>query len=202
LRAGELSVGARFERAHVSKIAGLLFLLVGIAIGFVLPDADLKLRFLGHRSIVTHGFLLALLLYGFARQKENMIPRFLAVGVSLSSAIHLSFDLFPRSWAGYALIYIPMQGRTSMAFSWVWIAVSIVACIYLALALVQSIYELVVVAGSMVAAFGVYATQEAVFWPSLAALAVGTVLALMLPSDSGILLRRLREQEAAWDRGH
>jgi len=175
----------------VSHVFGILALLMGIIAGFVLPDLDLKLSFLGHRSIITHGLLLPVLLFWVAHKKKHITTRLLAAGDGLSSAIHLCFDLFPRAWRGYALIYIPVYGRTSPVFSWLWIAVGMVSCIYLALASVNSVFEVVLVVGSLIVAFSFYATQESVYWSALVALVVATGIALVLPSDGGKRLKEL-----------
>lgn len=78
-------------------IFGMLMLLIGIVAGLAFPDIDLRWDFLGHRSIVTHSFLVPLLLFGVAYQQKHVATRLLAAGFSLSLAIHLSFDLFPRA---------------------------------------------------------------------------------------------------------
>ena len=40
-------------------------------------------------------------------------------------AVHLSFDLFPKGWSGFALISVPGYGWTAPWFSGAWIAISI-----------------------------------------------------------------------------
>ncbi len=186
-------------------IFGMLMLLVGMVAGLALPDLDLKWSFLGHRSIITHGLLLPLLLFWLAHQQKHITARLLAVGFSLSSAVHLSFDLFPQAWTGYALIYIPGYGRASPTFSWLWIAVSIVICMYLALALINSVFELVTFVGGLLATFSLQATQTSIFVPALVAIVVATGIALAAPSDCGIrlLIRTSRNQTGFFTReGH
>jgi len=161
-----------------------------------LADIDLKVNFLVHRSIVTHGFLLISFLYCFARNKENPLLRLFTAGVSLASAVHLCFDLFPKAWIGFALIHIPGYGRTSPVFSWLWIAVSIVVCLYLALVLTRNTFEVVVTTSSLPITFGFYATTESVFWPALVVLTVATAVAVMLPLGSIVAFSRLRGKTA------
>jgi hypothetical protein len=175
----------------VIYILGTLSLLTGLVIGLAFPDLDLRTGFLGHRSIITHGVLLPLLLFWLAHVKKHITTRLLAVGVSLASAIHLCFDLFPRAWIGYALIDVPGYGRTSPVFSWLWIAVSTVGCMYLALSLLSSGFEVILVAGGLFVTFSFYATQESLFWSALVAWGVATAIALALPSDGGKKLKQL-----------
>ena len=179
------------------NLIGIVLLMIGIVIGFALPDSDLQWGFLGHRSIVTHGLLMPTLLYWLVRRREHVAARLLAIGVCLSSAIHLSFDLFPRAWTGFALIYIPLYGRTSPVFSWLWIAASITACMYFSFALGRNLVEVVVTVGGLVVAFGVYATQQGVFWPALIALAATTAAALALRSAAGKVLKGIRKKRGS-----
>ena len=174
---------------------GTLLLLIGMAIGLHLPDIDLTLSFLVHRSIITHGFLLPLLLFWFAHKKESPIPRLFAMGISSSAAIHLCFDLFPGVWTGFALIHIPVYSRTSPAFSWLWIALSSIVCLYVAFSLIRNLFDVMMVISSLVIAFGFYATTEKnIFVFPLVALATATTIVLALPSNSAELLRKLRRR--------
>ena len=65
------------------------------------------------------------------------------MSVSLGLAVHFSFDLFPQAWSGYALIALPGLGWTPAPFSWIWIALNIVICTYLAARLVRNGFETV-----------------------------------------------------------
>jgi hypothetical protein len=174
----------------MSYIVGLLLLPIGMAIGLSLPDLDSRVSFLVHRSIVTHGFIFPLLLYWGVHKRDLAQLRLPAIGFSLSLAAHLCFDLFPNAWLGYALISVPLYGRTEPLFSWLWIAGSIVVCLYLALLLVKNVGDVVVAAGSAVVSFGLCAAAESVYWP-LAALGLATLIALLLPSSSAGMVRRL-----------
>lgn len=177
----------------MSYLLGIICLLLGLAIGWSLPDLDLRWRFLGHRSIVTHGFLVPLLFYALAYRRERPALRWLAMGVGLASAAHLCFDLFPRAWSGFALITVPAYGRTSPLFSWLWVAVSLVVCLYLALALIRNLLDLMVVVGGLALALGFNAAaQRSVLAPPLIVLGAGAAVALMLPSSASHALRRLR----------
>jgi hypothetical protein len=81
------------------------------------PDADYRIGFLVHRSIVTHAFFLPLLVFALVG-RQSRSARFFSVGFSTSIMVHLCFDLFPRSWTGFALIAIPWYGRMGGVFSW------------------------------------------------------------------------------------
>ncbi len=164
---------------------GILTLLIGIVAGLALPDIDLRWSFLGHRSIVTHGFLVPILLFWLASQQKHITTRLLAVGFCVAAAVHLSFDLFPKAWTGYALIYIPGYGRTNPEFSWLWTAANIVICMYLALMLINSIFELIAVVVGVLATFSLHVVQTSIFTPALIVLVVATGIALLLPADSG-----------------
>lgn len=174
-------------------IFGLSALLIGIIGGLALPDIDQKLSFLGHRSIVTHGILFPILFFIIASKYKNIVARLLAVGVSLAYAIHLCFDLFPVAWTGFALIDIPFLGRTNQYFSWLWIASSIVICIYLTLILVSNIFEILLTAASLIITFGFYATRETALVPALVALAIAIGIVLALPSAGGRQLQAMKK---------
>ncbi len=177
-------------------LIALLLLPLGIAVGLNLPDLDHKVGFLVHRSIVTHGFLLPLLVFWAARTQEKLMIRFLSIGLSLSMVAHLCFDLFPKAWIGFALISIPLYGRTSPLFSWLWIAGSIVFCLYLALLFIKNLWDTIVVVASSVVSFGFCAVSEAVFWPALIAIILATFITLMLPSNSAEVVRSLVRKSA------
>jgi hypothetical protein len=98
--------------------ANIFLLLLALLLGLNLPDLDHQLPFLVHRSILTHGCLAPLGLFLIAYRDKSNPLRFFSMGFSLAAVIHLCFDLFPRAWAGFALIHIPFWGRTDWLFSW------------------------------------------------------------------------------------
>lgn len=175
----------------MNYIIGLLLLLISIVAGLNLPDLDYRVSFLVHRSIVTHSFFFPLLLFWVVPKKEKPAIHFLSMGFSLSFVAHLCFDLFPKAWTGFALISIPLYGRISPLLSWLWIAGSIVLCLYLALLLVKNLWDVAIIIGSAIISFGFCATTERIFWPALMALILATLIALMLPSSSTEVLRKL-----------
>ena len=91
-------------------LLGLVALLGGLAIGNWFPDIDQKTGLLLHRSIVTHGPLVPIIVYAIASGTRSIQLRLFAMGLTLGVAIHLSFDLFPNAWSGFALISLPSYG--------------------------------------------------------------------------------------------
>ena len=159
-------------------LLGLVALVVGLAVGDWFPDIDQKTSLLLHRSIVTHGPLAPLIVFAAASGIRSIQIRRFALGVTLGVAIHLSFDLFPNGWSGFALISVPSYGWTAPSFSWAWIAVSTVACTYLAVRLVRSGLDGSLFMLSLICAFGYIAVGEDAFWRPVVALTVATVISL------------------------
>jgi hypothetical protein len=149
-------------------IFGAAWILLGLVVGLHFPDIDNRLswlipsRLLLHRSILTHGLLTSLLLFWLIRRREGATPplRLFAIGLSLAFAVHLCFDFFPRGWIGFALIHIPVYGRTTALFSQVWIILSIVICLYVALRLVRNVVESMLSLGSLITSFIISAVEN------------------------------------------
>ena len=158
---------------------GLVALLTGLAVGNGFPDIDQKTGLLLHRSIVTHGALVPLIVFAAAFGARTIQLRWFALGVALGVAVHLSFDLFPNGWSGFALISVPGYGWTAPWFSWTWIAASAVACTYVAARLVRSGLDGSLFILSLIFAFGYIAVGEDAFWRPAVALTVATAIALI-----------------------
>ena len=159
---------------------GLVALIAGLAVGDWFPDIDQKTGLLLHRSIVTHGPLVPLIVFAAASGTRSIQIRWFALGLTLGFAIHLAFDLFPSSWSGFALISVPSHGWTASWLSWIWIAISTVACTYLALRLVCGVLDGSLFLLSLVFAFGYVAVDEDALWRPIVALAVATAISLTL----------------------
>jgi len=104
-------------------------------IGLFFPDIDQGFQgLLGHRSIITHSILLPyLLLYYFIKKKSNpnVLIKIFIIGIFLGIGLHLSADLHPKSFKGYALIKLP--GNIDVGgLSPIWIAVNAAAGLYFA----------------------------------------------------------------------
>src|SRR5262249_19735911 len=138
-------------------------LIVGAAIGLRFADIDQRIPFLVHRSILTHGVLIPLLLLYMARKQSalrDMGWRFFTIGFSLANAVHLSFDLFPNSWDKHALIHIPFFGWMPALLSIAWIALSILACLYIAYLLIRETWESLLCAATLLVVFWIAAAVE------------------------------------------
>lgn len=141
---------------------------MGLALGLHFPDVDNRLMRLlpsglvVHRSILTHGLLISLLLFWLLRRRRDASPslRMFIIGMSLAVAVHLCFDFFPRGWRGFALIHIPVYGLTSALFSQLWLILSIVVCLYVAFLLVRNVFELVLGLGNLIISFTLSAVED------------------------------------------
>ena len=146
---------------------------LGIAayIGLILPDIDQRVGFLLHRSIITHGPLFPLAAFILA-QADNPLPRRFGMGMGLGYAVHMAFDLFPRSWQGYALISIPAYGWIPAVASWIWIAATILLCMALAIKLARHLGDALILLLALAAVFVLASGNEEAFWlPMLATVA-------------------------------
>ena len=159
-------------------LLGLVALLAGLAVGNGFPDIDQKTGLLLHRSIVTHGPLVPIFVFVAASGTRSIQLRWFALGVTLGVAVHFSFDLFPNGWSGFALISVPSYGWTAPSFSWTWIAISTVACTYLALRLVRSGLDRSLFMLALICTFGYIAVGEDAFWRPIGALTIATIISL------------------------
>ncbi len=164
----------------------------GFLVGAILPDVDHLTSFLTHRSIVTHGAIIPVGLFLFALSSSRPLLRLFLIGLCVALAIHFAFDLFPRRWVGLALIHIPSIGHVSPTWSVVWLATSMVVCLYLAFYLVQDGFEAMLTGVGLVVGFGYLSATERVFWQALLVLAGGILLVMVLPSSRKSLVQQLR----------
>ncbi len=156
-------------------VSSVLFLVGGLAVGLHLPDIDRSLPLLDHRSFLTHGPFLPIFIFILAHKKGHTGLLMVAVGISLGVAVHLAFDLFPRGWSGYALISVPIHGRTGALFSGFWIGGSMVVCLYLAMAHIRERRMMVVSLSGSVVGFCHAAISELVISiPALVTLVIVT----------------------------
>ena len=99
------------------------------------PDIDQGYKIvLGHRSIITHSILLPYILYYFFIKKRALYNKYITLiiaGIFLGIGLHLSADLFPKGWQGYALIKLP--GNISIGeLSPIWIGFNALVSLYFA----------------------------------------------------------------------
>jgi hypothetical protein len=157
---------------------GFVALVVGLAVGNWVPDVDQHTGLLSHRSIVTHGPLVPFIVVALASVTRTIPLRWFALALAVGVAVHLSFDLFPKGWSGFALISVPGYGWVAPWFSGVWIATSTVFCIYLAIKLVKNGLDVSLLMLSLLCGFGYISIGEDTFWRPVGVLTVATAIAL------------------------
>jgi len=88
--------------------SAILYFGIGFTVKF--PDIDQNIfSFLGHRSIFTHSILAPCLLFFYlikGKINPNLYLQIFIVSFFVAIAIHLSADLHPKAWKGYANIKI------------------------------------------------------------------------------------------------
>ncbi|NJL32525.1 MAG: hypothetical protein HC893_00050 [Chloroflexaceae bacterium] len=171
-------------------LTSLLALAIGLWLGLSLADFDQVLFFLRHRSAITHSALIPALALLFA-SRQNWL-RMGLIGAFIGMAVHLSFDLFPLSWSGYALINVPLFGYLDATLSMLWISLNITICFYLALLLFEEGYEVLSASIGLGVAFLLYAPGETVFWSALFALTVTLGFALLLPGSKASAVQMVK----------
>ena len=148
---------------------------LGAWLGSWFPDVDQKIRFLRHRSIVTHGFLLpVLLLVGVGATRLERVDWFIA-GFAAGVSVHLAFDLFPEGWRGYALISAPIFGTLSKTASMIWLAASVFLCLSISVVLARGQVGLVTYGAALLLLYlyGVVSQKERIAGPLLTLIAFG-----------------------------
>ena len=117
---------------------GGAILLAGCAavIGLMWPDFDLWLPGLTHRSAVTHGLWLPLVVVLLVRRQAWLAP--VAAGLALGIAVHCAADLFPEAMRGYAMVKLPFVTGIGRALSWAWLMLTVVLGIVLPLRWVEA----------------------------------------------------------------
>ena len=165
----------------------------GAWLGGWFPDIDLKIRYLRHRSILTHGFIMpALMLLVVGAARNERVDWFIA-GFATGVAAHLAFDLFPESWRGYAMISAPIFGSLSRRASKAWIALSAFACLSTSLLLAPGVAGAVACAVALAALYihGVTAQKESAVGPFIILVILGSG-AWALASNADYLRELLR----------
>lgn len=162
-------------------------LVAGAWIGLKFPDIDQSTDFLLHRSIVTHGPLIPLVVYSVGQNARHLSVRLFPMYLCLGFVVHMAFDLFPAGWSGYALISIPLYGWLPGWVSILWLAGSVLLCAYLAARLVRGLPQAVLLAIGTVGIFMVAAPGErAVIGPLLvvaASLAIGSAVSIFRDAE-------------------
>lgn len=198
--------------------AGVILFAFGCLIGLRLADFDQSFTWwplIVHRSLLTHGFLLPLLLFLAVHrphprrsgQQSNQGGgaddprlRLFVQGLCLASAVHLCFDLYPAGWGRYSRVFVPFSGWTTPAFSKIWLGAGALVCLYLACCLLRGWGGLGLALLGLIVTYGVHAAREP--HPSFYALVTLVPLVLvafLLPrrspdpdSPAGDILRWIR----------
>ena len=164
-------------------VFGLVVMVLGVVAGLEFPDIDQSVGLILHRSILTHGPLVPMIVFAAASGDHSLPVRWLGIGVCLGVAVHLGFDLFPEEWSGYALISVPGYGRTPMLFSWAWIALSMIACVYMAARLSRSSAETVLLLAGLAGTFWWASIDERELWGPAVAVGAAAVVALIVAAS-------------------
>lgn len=185
------------QDTHQHKVVfygfGILLFVAGLLLGRHFPDLDQtylgRLPGIQHRSLLTHGILLPLLLFRIARKVPNPAIRLGVIGFCVAVAVHLSFDLFPQAYNGqwchgFGCIYIPLIGRAGWLFSLAWIVAGVLGSLYIALRLAQNMFELAMIGVCVALTFPPMAQAEpALELQASLALVAAVVVDLLLPSE-------------------
>ena len=153
-------------------------LLAGLVLGERLPDVDQRTDFLLHRSILTHGLLLPMVLFWLAAGIRATQMRLFVAGFSAGVGVHLCYDLFPKAWVGYALIAVPVVGWTHQAVSWLWIALSIICSLYFAMRLVRNGVQGLALAVGALGLFAYAGVDEDGLWGPALSMMIATAIGL------------------------
>jgi len=119
---------------ELNYFAFIVVLSFGYFIGLFFPDIDQGMQgLLGHRSIITHSILLPYLLYSYFKKKNNLTPlkTIFIVGIYLGIGLHLSADLHPKAFRGFALIKLPFNIDIG-ELSPIWIGINAGVALFLA----------------------------------------------------------------------
>ena len=126
---------------ELNYFAFIIVLSFGYFIGLFFPDTDQGMQgLLGHRSIITHSILLPYLLYSYFKKNNNLTPlkTIFIVGIYLGIGLHLSADLHPKAFRGFALIKLPFNIDIG-GLSPIWIGINAGVALFLASALLNQI---------------------------------------------------------------
>lgn len=149
-------------------------LFIGMLMGAAVPDFDLTLRgsllsgFIQHRSLLTHGLIVPIYLYFHTQRHCTDLWRAFTLGFVAVTAVHLSFDLFPRAWVGFALIYVPFWGRLGAWGSAVWLVAGVLASLIVGWRLTAVRWQRILFIVLIALAFAQQAAVERLWlWPLL-----------------------------------
>ncbi len=97
-----------------------------------LPDIDSIIPLLYHRDMLTHSAIIPFLALLYLTRFKYISPIMIAA-LFLCFAIHLSADMFPKGWRGFALLHFPVFGFALPGMlSFLWLLANVVICIFFA----------------------------------------------------------------------
>jgi hypothetical protein len=117
----------------VYYLAIVLEVIAGVIIGVVIPDIDIIIPKLHHRSAITHSCLPILAFIALDLHTFNS-------GLALGVALHLSSDVQSKKWYGTALIKIPVFGSIGMLTP-AWLLLQIILCLEIYFYLLSNIQQ-------------------------------------------------------------
>ena len=169
----------------MAYFGGIILFVIGCFIGLRFADFDYWFRWyplLVHRSLLTHSFLVPLLLFRAFRGNTDPTARLFVLGVCVASAVHLAFDLFPSGWYGYARVHVPFYGHVPALPSMLWLFVSTVICLYLACLQLRNVGEFYLSFVGLAVTYGIAAARQPhISFYALVALALAAPVAFVLP---------------------
>lgn len=119
----------------------LSLFIISIITGIEFPDIDFVIPFLSHRSFLTHSIIVPVILYYFLYKykNSNQFLNYIFCGFLVGVSIHLSADLFPKAWIGYATIKVPFLLSVGPIFSPIWMLINIMIGLFLAFRKIKEI---------------------------------------------------------------
>ena len=125
------------EKNFGKKTGSSIFFFFIALVTVNIPDWDLATgKLLLHRSIVTHSIFIPFLIDYYSKKYSSKQYPLIIAAIYFAFMVHLSADLFPKSWKGYALISVPFIGWIG-PLSPIWIFANVIACGYFCLKIIK-----------------------------------------------------------------
>jgi hypothetical protein len=141
---------------------------IGGVIGLTLADIDLAPPLpISHRSFWTHSPAIPLALWWWLEnQNANEHLFWLALGFLPGFALHLAYDMFPKSWHGSARISLrPLPGRLPASLSFLYLILGMIVGLAAAAWLVNDLLSAIILIVITTMLTGAYKKREAGGWP-------------------------------------
>jgi hypothetical protein len=108
------------------NFTGIILSIFGYIIGLKFPDIDHKIKFLSHRSIITHSPFIAIFFYFLYIKSGSSDFNYFITSFFIAESIHMIYDFFPKGWIGGALIKAPFINSIGVLSSKIFIFISLV----------------------------------------------------------------------------